>query len=33
VNYGATNVHVGCLSHSGVKDNASSYAQYRDFVR
>ena len=30
---GATNVHVGCLSHSGVKDNASSYAQYRDFVR
>jgi triacylglycerol lipase len=30
---GATNTHVGCLSHSGVKDNASSYALYREFVR
>jgi triacylglycerol lipase len=30
---GATNTGVGCLSHSGVKDNAGSYALYREFVR
>lgn len=30
---GATNTNVGCLSHSGVKDSATVYAQIRDFVR
>jgi triacylglycerol lipase len=30
---GATNTNVGCLSHSGVKDSAAVYAQFRDFVR
>jgi triacylglycerol lipase len=30
---GATNTHVGCLSHSAVKDSAAVYAQFRDFVR
>jgi triacylglycerol lipase len=30
---GATNTNVGCLSHSGVKDSAAVYAQFREFVR
>ena len=30
---GAVNTHVGCLSHSSVKDNSGSYALYREFVR
>src|SRR5574341_1556413 len=30
---GATNTNVGCLSHSGVKDSASVYALFRDFVQ
>jgi triacylglycerol lipase len=30
---GATNTQTACLSHSGVKDSATTYAQVRDFVR
>jgi triacylglycerol lipase len=30
---GATNTQTSCLSHSGIKDSATTYAQVRDFVR
>ncbi|MEO6196589.1 MAG: triacylglycerol lipase [Dehalococcoidia bacterium] len=30
---GATNTQSSCLSHSGIKDSATTYAQVRDFVR
>ena len=30
---GASNTNVGCLSHSGVKDSASVYTLFRDFVQ
>jgi triacylglycerol lipase len=30
---GATNTQTSCLSHSGIKDSAITYAQVRDFVR
>ena len=30
---GAVNTQTGCLSHSGVKDSATTYTQVRDFVR
>jgi triacylglycerol lipase len=30
---GAANTQTSCLSHSGVKDSASVYAQVREFVR
>jgi triacylglycerol lipase len=30
---GAINTNVGCLSHSGVKDDGGVYALYREFVR
>ena len=30
---GAVNTQTACLSHSGVKDSATVYAQVRDFVR
>ena len=30
---GATNTQTGCLSHSGVKESATTYAQVREFVR
>jgi triacylglycerol lipase len=30
---GATNTQTACLSHSGVKESATVYAQVREFVR
>ena len=30
---GATNTQTACLSHSGVKESATTYAQVREFVR
>jgi triacylglycerol lipase len=30
---GAVNTRTGCLSHSGVKDSATTYTQVREFVR
>ena len=30
---GATNTQTGCLSHSGIKDNATTYSQIANFVR
>jgi len=30
---GATNTQTACISHSGLKENATVYAQVRDFVR
>jgi triacylglycerol lipase len=30
---GATNTQTACLSHSGVKDSATTYAQVREYVR